>query len=96
MRKGLRRCRNPLERVIAHIACAKRISKPPEPLANFFCVLSENIVRSLYEATENELQRYRVTISKNAKKVLNSKKIVGPPTSTLKLKSKIDATYTNM
>jgi hypothetical protein len=42
-----------LARAIAHIAFAKRISVPPEPLAHFKCSFVRIPVSSLYEATEN-------------------------------------------
>jgi hypothetical protein len=53
----------------------------------------------LYEATENELQGSGMAISKNAIRVLevtNFEIIVCLPTSTLKLKLKIDTNYKNM
>ena len=46
--------------------------------------------------TESKLLGSRMAISKNAIRVLNSEKIVCLPTSTLELKSKADANYTNM
>jgi hypothetical protein len=41
---------------LAHAICA--IALAPEPLAHFFGVLFEIPVRSLYEATENDFEKF--------------------------------------
>jgi hypothetical protein len=54
------------------IALAKRISAPPEPLPQLWCVLFEISVSSLYKATENELQGSWMAISKTVDQVPQS------------------------
>jgi hypothetical protein len=79
---------------------AKRISASTEPLAQFYCSFVGNNVSSLYEATKNELQGSGMALSLKKTnwvlKVTDFELIVISPTSTLKLKSKIDLNYLNM
>jgi hypothetical protein len=84
-----------------HIEFTERIFSSPEPLARFCCsFIFKLLVRcTKREATENELQGSERAISKNASRVLkvtDFEKIFCPLISTLKLKSKIDANYTNI
>jgi hypothetical protein len=59
-------------------------------------IFLKGTVSSLYEATENELQGSGMAISKMRPGVLNSEKNHLPSTSALKLKLKIDTSYSNI
>jgi hypothetical protein len=80
-------------RAIAYISFSKRISAHPEPLVRFKCSFTKHPASWLYEKTENQLQGSGMAISKKTLrvfKIADLEIIVWLPTSTLKLKSKID------